>query len=398
MTARGEARASRHGAPGAAAPGAAADALAFKRIAVVCERAATLLDIASPLLEWMTAHHHAVLALTDELERGGERALTRLEASARRVPFSRRAFAPIADFKTIGALTSELRMFAPDAVLCIGTKALTHGAIAAKRAGVARIVVLPTASPGDRSHAGPAAGWLPQRLWRLADARADAVLFLSSGHQKAIHGKGVLSIAAAGTVAPLPGLDLDRSPQRALPPLSSGLVFLMIAPPEPHAAVTAFARAARIVKAKAPGARFLLASPASADHSAPPPTVLQAASAGAIELLGPAIDAPTLIAQAHVLIVSSPTGYVQHTAHQALAAGRPLLVAEAAGISDLVDDRINGYLVPPNDAEALAGAIGAFLKRPDLIPAMARASRTIAEQRFDRRKVLPAALAALGLL
>jgi hypothetical protein len=38
-----------------------------------------------------------------------------------------------------------------------------------------------------------------------------------------------------------------------------------------------------------------------------------------------------------------------------------------------------------------------FLKRPDLIPAMARASRERAEKEFDVRLVTERTLAALGL-
>ena len=46
---------------------------------------------------------------------------------------------------------------------------------------------------------------------------------------------------------------------------------------------------------------------------------------------------------------------------------------------------------------ALAAAIAAILKRPDLIPAMSRASRLKAERRLDVTHVNRALLAVLGL-
>ena len=65
---------------------------------------------------------------------------------------------------------------------------------------------------------------------------------------------------------------------------------------------------------------------------------------------------------------------------QAMAAGRPILTTNIAGCRDTVDERVNGCLVAPRDAEALAEAMESYLKRPDLIPAMARASRAKAER------------------
>jgi glycosyltransferase involved in cell wall biosynthesis len=65
---------------------------------------------------------------------------------------------------------------------------------------------------------------------------------------------------------------------------------------------------------------------------------------------------------------------------QALAAGRPILATDVAGCRETVDERVNGCLVAPRDAAALADAMESFLRRPDLIPAMARASRAKAER------------------
>ena len=58
------------------------------------------------------------------------------------------------------------------------------------------------------------------------------------------------------------------------------------------------------------------------------------------------------------------------------------LSATEVGCRETVDERVNGVLVAPRDPEALAEAMESFLRRPDLIPAMARASRGKAE-RFD---------------
>jgi glycosyltransferase involved in cell wall biosynthesis len=62
-----------------------------------------------------------------------------------------------------------------------------------------------------------------------------------------------------------------------------------------------------------------------------------------------------------------------------------------------VREGTNGILVPPGDPAALASAMARVLLRPDLIPSMARASRSLAESRFDSRRINEQLLTALGL-
>ena len=63
--------------------------------------------------------------------------------------------------------------------------------------------------------------------------------------------------------------------------------------------------------------------------------------------------------------------------------GVPIITTDARGCRETVDERVNGCLVPIGDANALAEAINSFLRRPDLLPAMARASRQKAIRLFD---------------
>jgi glycosyltransferase involved in cell wall biosynthesis len=62
-----------------------------------------------------------------------------------------------------------------------------------------------------------------------------------------------------------------------------------------------------------------------------------------------------------------------------------------------VSEGQNGLLVPPGDPAALAGAMVRLLRRPDLIPSMSRASRELAAQQFDCRRINEQFLAALSL-
>jgi glycosyltransferase involved in cell wall biosynthesis len=64
-----------------------------------------------------------------------------------------------------------------------------------------------------------------------------------------------------------------------------------------------------------------------------------------------------------------------------LASGIPVVASNVGGIPEIVDDAV-GILVPPGDAEALAGAIERLLDDPDARLRMGREGRRRVEERF----------------
>jgi glycosyltransferase involved in cell wall biosynthesis len=82
---------------------------------------------------------------------------------------------------------------------------------------------------------------------------------------------------------------------------------------------------------------------------------------------------------------------------EALAMGRPVITTDAPGCRETVVPGSNGLLVPPRDADALHEAMAELLRNPDRLPAMGAASRQIAEQKYDVRKVDEDLLVHAGL-
>jgi glycosyltransferase involved in cell wall biosynthesis len=70
-----------------------------------------------------------------------------------------------------------------------------------------------------------------------------------------------------------------------------------------------------------------------------------------------------------------------------MAMARPVITTDAPGCRDTVIDGKNGFLVPVRNPGALADAMERFILQPELIERMGRASRRIAEERFDASKV-----------
>ncbi len=68
---------------------------------------------------------------------------------------------------------------------------------------------------------------------------------------------------------------------------------------------------------------------------------------------------------------------------EAIATGTPVVASRLTGITEIVDDGENGYLIEPGDAGALANAIERLLAEPKLRERMGAAGRRKAETCFD---------------
>jgi glycosyltransferase involved in cell wall biosynthesis len=68
---------------------------------------------------------------------------------------------------------------------------------------------------------------------------------------------------------------------------------------------------------------------------------------------------------------------------EALAAGVPVVTTQIAGISELVENSVSGYLVPPGNSALLAARIKELLANPQLRNQLGKAGRNKIEQEFD---------------
>jgi glycosyltransferase involved in cell wall biosynthesis len=68
-----------------------------------------------------------------------------------------------------------------------------------------------------------------------------------------------------------------------------------------------------------------------------------------------------LLAAADAVLLSSTWENFPHAVVEGLATGTPVIATAAGGVTEIVEDGVNGLLVPPQDPPALAGAIRRFL-------------------------------------
>jgi glycosyltransferase involved in cell wall biosynthesis len=72
---------------------------------------------------------------------------------------------------------------------------------------------------------------------------------------------------------------------------------------------------------------------------------------------------------------------------EAMGCELPVIATNIRGCRESVVDGETGFLVPPRDSSALAGAVGRLLENPDLARSMGAAGRARAVRLYDQRFV-----------
>jgi glycosyltransferase involved in cell wall biosynthesis len=115
--------------------------------------------------------------------------------------------------------------------------------------------------------------------------------------------------------------------------------------------------------AAVPGVTLLVAGDGE-ERAALVAGVEQRGLGGRVRLLGPLLreEVLDLFAAADASILSSSWENFPHSVVESLAAGTPVLATRAGGVAEVVQDGVNGLLVPVGDAPALAAAVARYFE------------------------------------
>ena len=149
--------------------------------------------------------------------------------------------------------------------------------------------------------------------------------------------------------------------------------------------------AARLLRAEGQPIHLLLAGNPDPGNPAavPEATVRDWVAEGLVEWLGHVEDMPALFRSVDLVVL--PTWYGEGLPKgliEAAACGLPLVTTDMPGCREVVTDGVEGLLVPPRDAKALAVAIGRLAEDPALRARMGKAARAKALAQFDERIVI----------
>ena len=104
--------------------------------------------------------------------------------------------------------------------------------------------------------------------------------------------------------------------------------------------------------------------------------------AGPVRFTGfaPHARIPAILRHIDLLVLATRYEELPSVLIEGMAAGLPVIASRVGGISTLVEDDVNGLLVPPGDPAALAAAISRVLAEPGTAARLAAAARQTAQR------------------
>lgn len=105
-------------------------------------------------------------------------------------------------------------------------------------------------------------------------------------------------------------------------------------------------------------------------------------------LVGRVFDVPAFLGEMRIGVLCSRSEGLPHTVLEYMAAGRPSVVTAVGGNAEVIDDGVEGLVVPPDDAPALAAALRRLLDDPRQAAEMGAAARRRVQERYSQEAML----------
>lgn len=282
----------------------------------------------------------------------------------------------------IADVVAELREGHADLLVCQGYKADILGWFAARRAGVPVMSV----SRGWTAHT-----W-KVRLYEAADRRIlrrmAAVACVSAGQAAKVVRSGVRASRVRvihDSVDPARfagGGAVGREMLQSLFPDPPEVIIAGIGRQSPEKGFDQLVEAARLIVGEDDAVGIVLIGDGP-DRRMLEQRVRAAGLSRRVVFAGFRTDIDRLLPGADILAQGSFTEGLPNVVLEACAAGLPVVATNVGGTNEIIDDGVNGWLVPAGDPAALAGRLLDLVRSPERRRTMGARGREVARARFS---------------
>lgn len=310
------------------------------------------------------------------------------------VPMDRRSLNPLREARLLAWLAALFRTERPALVHAFTIKCAVYGSLAARIAGVpARVNAVAGMGYVFTSNDTKARALRPlvRTLMHAALDGANARLILQNPDDVALFERAGLVDKARIRLIAGSGVDCSRFSARsggrdATRPLRVLLAARLLW----DKGLAEFVDAARQLHGQGRAIEFLLAGdPDPGNPAAVPEKAIRSwVEEGVLQWLGHVDDMPALLASVDVVALPSYREGLPKGLIEAAACALPLVTTDVPGCREVVQDGVDGLLVPARDASALALAIARLHDDPALAGRLGVAARAKALARFDERRVI----------
>ncbi len=224
-----------------------------------------------------------------------------------------------------------------------------------------------------------------QMVYRVLFSSVEKTIFQNQGDRDLFVERHLVSIDRTGTI-PGTGIDLEYFSAKVNYSSSSSVHFLFVGRLLRDKGLRELLQAAHYLSGR--GIRISILGPYDDNPGGLNRQELQNASdLGIVCYLGVVEDVRSQLLKADVFVLPSYREGLSRSILEAIASGLPVITTEVPGCRELVEDGVNGLLIPARDAQSLTKAMCQFIDNPEIIEDYGRASRRKAEQCFDVGRV-----------
>ncbi|HWX29154.1 MAG TPA: glycosyltransferase family 4 protein [Steroidobacteraceae bacterium] len=329
---------------------------------------------------------HVFAALDPTLDQNTAKTLDAVGFSLHEAAFSRSGSHPRELLRDLRALWRLLRDLKPEVVHLVTLKPILLGGVAAKLAGVRRVVL---AVPGrgsvfsSRGLRAAVRRGLSLLAYRIAYRRgANKVIIQNADDRDYFVSRGIFAQEDTRLIR---GSGVELAAFHVADEPASFPVVVLASRMLREKGIKDFVDAANILRLRGVNARFkLVGEPDTGNPHTHTAEELRAwAHGGAVDWVGFRADMAVVFAQSH--IVCLPTYYgegVPKVLIEAAAAGKPIVTTDTPGCRDIVRHGYNGLLVTPRRPDLLANALAELIDDKEKRLAMGRKGRELVEQEF----------------
>jgi glycosyltransferase involved in cell wall biosynthesis len=370
----------------------------MSKIVILGSLAESLVNFRGEMIRTMITRNHIVYACAPDASRKTKEELSSMGAVYIDIPLVRTGMNPLCDLRFIWFLFNFFKKVKPDLLFSYTLKPVLYGSLIARVTGVQAIFSMITGLGFffiGSSIKKQIIGFFIRGLYRLSINANRKIFFQNHDDRDLFIDLNLLKERSKAVHTNGSGVDINHF----FPvPFPETLTFLMIARLIRDKGVFEYLEAARSIKLEFPRVQFDLVgyiddNPAAISQKELNDLEKEAVInyKGKLEDVRPAIEASS------VYVLPSYREGTPRTVLEAMSMGRPIITTDVPGCRETVDDGFNGFLVKDKDADHLANAMRRFIDNPDLISEFGKASRKVAEKKFDVKKVNETIINTMGL-
>lgn len=308
--------------------------------------------------------------------------LVALGAKFHEIKMDRHGMDPREELRILNEYKKLLKEVKPDICLGFTIKPNIYGAISAQKYNipfVANITGLGIAveTPGLSQK-------IMIQLYKFAFKDIQRVFYQNEENRQFFINNGIEK--GKGMVIPGSGVNLERYPYKEYP--RDGIIkFAFISRIMKEKGIDQYLDAAVEIKKRYKNAEFHVCGFCEPEYDG---RLQEEHEKGVVNYYGMIRDVTGFMGDMHCII--HPTYYpegISNVLLEACATGRPIITTDRSGCREVVDDRVNGYMIPCQDSKALTKAVEEFL---DLSwedkKKMGMAARSKVEREFNRQIVV----------